>query len=103
VFTQADLLIMFTDTDGLYDGNPAENPDAKLIDYVPQIDDNIRAIAGGASSKGTGGFITKIKAAELAVNAGIPVVITNGERPTDIYGILKGKNVGTYFEAGKND
>ncbi len=103
MFTQADLLIMFTDTDGLYDGNPAENPDAKLIDYVPQIDDNIRAIAGGASSKGTGGFITKIKAAELAVNAGIPVVITNGERPTDIYGILKGKNVGTYFEAGKND
>ncbi len=103
VFTDADLLIMFTDTDGLYDGNPAENPDAQLIEYVPEIDDKIKRIAGGASSKGTGGFITKINAAELAVNSGIPVVITNGERPTDIYGILKGKNVGTYFEARKND
>ena len=82
---------------------PSENKDAKLISRVERIDDNIKAIAGGAGKKGTGGFITKIKAAEIAVNAGIPVVITNGSRPTDIYHILRNQQTGTYFEAVKND
>lgn len=101
--TDSDLLILLTDTDGLYDSNPAENSDARLIERVEVIDDNIRAIAGGAGKKGTGGFVTKVKAAEIAVSAGIPVVITNGSRPTDIYHILNGKPKGTYFEAVKND
>lgn len=99
--TDSDLLILLTDTDGLYDSNPAENSDAKLIERVEKIDNNIRAIAGGAGKKGTGGFITKIKAAEIATSAGIPVVITNGSRPTDIYHILNGNSKGTYFEAVK--
>lgn len=97
--TDSDLLIMLTDTDGLYDSNPAENPNAKLINNVDKIDDNIRQIAGGAGKKGTGGFVTKIKAAEIATSAGIPVVIMNGAKPTDIYHILNGKEVGTYFKA----
>lgn len=101
--TNSDLLILLTDTDGLYDSNPAENADAKLISYVDKIDDEIKAIAGGAGVKGTGGFVTKIKAAEIAVSEGIPVVITNGSRPTDIYHILNGKSTGTYFEAVKHD
>ncbi len=99
--TNADLLIMLTDTDGLYDSNPSENPDAKLISYVEKIDDNIRNIAGGAGSKGTGGFVTKVKAAEIATSAGIPVVIMNGSKPTDIYHVLNGRRVGTYFERVK--
>ncbi|MCI6244948.1 MAG: glutamate 5-kinase [Eubacterium sp.] len=103
VLTDSDLLILLTDTDGLYDSNPAENRDARLISRVEKIDDNIKAIAGGAGKKGTGGFITKIKAAEIAVNAGIPVVIANGSRPTDIYHILRNQQTGTYFEAVKND
>lgn len=99
--TNADLLIMLTDTDGLYDSNPSENPDAKLISYVEKIDDNIRNIAGGAGSKGTGGFVTKVKAAEIATSEGIPVVIMNGSKPTDIYHVLNGRRVGTYFERVK--
>lgn len=103
VLTDSDLLILLTDTDGLYDSNPAENKNARLISRVEKIDDSIKAIAGGAGKKGTGGFITKIKAAEIAVNAGIPVVIANGSRPTDIYHILRNQQTGTYFEAVKND
>lgn len=99
--TNADLLIMLTDTDGLYDSNPSENPDAQLISYVEKIDDNIRNIAGGAGLKGTGGFATKVKAAEIATSAGIPVVIMNGSKPTDIYHVLNGRRVGTYFERVK--
>ena len=66
---------------------------------MDEINDKIRSIAGGAGAKGTGGFITKVKAAEIAVNAGIPVVIMNGSKPTDIYKVLDGKSVGTYFKA----
>lgn len=97
--TGADLLLLLTDTDGLYDSNPAENPDARLIERVEKINDEIRSIAGGAGKKGTGGFVTKIKAADIAVSAGIPVVIMNGAKPTDIYKVLEGKSIGTYFEA----
>ena len=71
----ADLLIMLTDTHGLYDSNPNENENAKLINVVDEINDDIYSIAGGASEKGTGGFQTKIKAAEIATSDGIPVII----------------------------
>lgn len=99
--TESDLLILLTDTDGLYDSNPSENPNAKLIECVERIDDKIRSIAGGAGEKGTGGFVTKIKAAEIATSQGVPVVIMNGAKPTDIYKVLNGKSIGTYFEAVK--
>ncbi len=95
----ADLLIMLTDTHGLYDSNPSENDDAKLISVVEEINDDIYSIAGGASEKGTGGFQTKIKAAEIATGNGIPVIIMNGEKPTDIYKVLSGESIGTYFKA----
>lgn len=96
--TNADLLVLLTDTDGMFDGNPAENPDARLISRVEEINDEIKSLAGGAGAKGTGGFVTKVKAAEIATSAGIPVVIMNGSRPTDIYHVLNGESVGTYFE-----
>lgn len=101
VLTDADLLVLLTDTDGMYDSNPSENPNAKLISRVEQINDEIRSLAGGAGAKGTGGFVTKVKASEIATSAGIPVVIMNGSKPTDIYHVLDGESVGTYFEGRK--
>lgn len=95
----ADLLIMLTDTDGLFTSNPAEDENARLIDRVVEINEDIYSIAGGAGSKGTGGFATKIKAASIATGAGIPVIIMNGKKPTSIYKAMAGEQIGTYFEA----
>ena len=77
----------------------SENDDAKLIGVVEEINDDIYSIAGGASEKGTGGFQTKIKAAQIATDDGIPVIIMNGEKPTDLYKVLSGESIGTYFKA----
>ncbi len=93
----ADMLILLTDTDGLYDGNPSENPEARLIGIVEEITEEIEAFAGGAGKRGTGGFMTKVKAAKIATSAGIPVVVMNGADPKRIYDVLNGENVGTKF------
>lgn len=95
----ADLLILLTDTDGLYNDNPQKNEHAKLISQVDEITPEIFAIAGDAGKKGTGGFATKIKAAKIATDEGIPVIVMNGEKPTSIYKVLDGEGVGTYFKA----
>ena len=97
--TEADLLLMLTDTDGLYDANPAANPEAKLIAEVASITPDIEAAAGGAGRKGTGGFVTKIEAARIATAAGIPVIVMNGSKPTNIYKVIEGKSIGTKFLA----
>ena len=96
---EADILILLTDTDGLYDSNPSENKDARLIPVVEKITEEIEAIAGGAGENGTGGFATKVKAAKIATSAGIPVVIMNGKDTTKIYDVLNGESVGTKFLA----
>ena len=94
----ADLLVILSDIDGLYDSNPQENPHAKLIPVVNGVDESIYAIAGGAGSRrGTGGMITKLKAAEIVNPAGIDMIITNGAYPERIYDIFEGKSVGTLF------
>lgn len=94
----ADLLVLLSDIDGLYDADPHKNPNAKLIDYVEKIDDSIEALAGGVGSKhGTGGMATKISAAKIATDAGIDMVILNGDAPEKIYGLLEGEKIGTYF------
>lgn len=94
----ADLLVIFTDMDGLFDADPRENPDAKLIPVVRSIDDNLRAIAGGAGTKnGTGGMATKLHAADICMNAGIPMMIVNGANPDVLYSITDGKLAGTVF------
>ena len=95
--TDADLLIMLTDTNGLYDSNPSENENAKLIEVVEEITPEIESLAGGAGSRGTGGFATKIKAAKIATEAGVSTVVANGAKPTKIYKILEGKSEGTLF------
>lgn len=98
VLTGADKLVLLSDIDGLYDENPSENPDARLIREVRVINDEIRALAGGAgSSRGTGGMITKLQAAELATKNGIDMVIASGERPELLYDIIDGRPAGTLF------
>ena len=98
----ADALIILTDIDGLYDANPTENEDAKLIPLVTEINDELFAIAGGHGSRfGTGGMVTKLHAAQIAMEAGIDTIVMNGENPTEIYKALDGKQIGTFFK-GRN-
>ena len=96
----ADGLLLLTDIEGLYTANPRENPDAVLIERVEKIDDYILSVASGAgSSRGTGGMITKIHAAEIAVPNGVNMWIINGDNPDKMYRLLDGEKLGTYFKA----
>lgn len=98
----ADALIILTDTDGLFDGDPREDPDARIIPLVEEIDDYIESIAGGSGTKfGTGGMVTKVHAARFATDAGIDTVVMNGDRPEQIYDLLDGRQVGTFFKGRK--
>lgn len=95
----ADLLVLLTDIDGLYDSNPKTNPSAKFIHTVDKITDEIVASAGGAgSSLGTGGMITKINAGKIATASGSSMIIANGDTPNILNNILDGKEVGTFFK-----
>ena len=92
----ADLLIILSDIDGLYTGDPRNNPDAQLIDTVFSITPEIKELAGTkGTTLGTGGMITKIHAAEIAMNAGIDMIIANGTKPELLYNIIDGEKVGT--------
>ena len=96
----ADLLINLSDVEGLYDSDPRRNPSAKLIEHVKGVDDSIMAMAGGAGTeRGTGGMATKLQAARMVVEAGIPMYIMNGKEPTVLYKLMDGEHVGTYFSA----
>lgn len=95
---QADLLIILSDIDGLYTGNPREDESAERISYVEEITDEIRELAAGAGSKlGTGGMHTKINAMELIMKHGINGVIADGSEPQIISEILDFNDVGTFF------
>ncbi len=96
---EAGLLIILTDIEGVYDSNPKENKDAKLIDHVEHVDD-IMCVAGGAgSSLGTGGMTTKLLAAKMAGQCGIHTIIMGGCNPKKLYDVVNGKPVGTLLEA----
>ncbi len=95
-----DLLVIMSDIDGLYDGNPKENSDAKLIKRVYEIDDEIESVACGAGSAlGTGGMQTKIEAARLLLAKGIDMRIVSGADPNILYDIIDDSDVGTLFSA----
>ena len=97
---RADLLILLSDINGLYEADPHDHPEAKLIHRVAELTPEIIRMAGGAGSwRGTGGMATKLSAAEIAMGAGCDMVITNGARMEDIYDIVAGKDVGTRFLA----
>ena len=100
----ADLLVLLSDIDGLFTADPKKDPKARLISKVEKITPEIEALAGGVSSKvGTGGMVTKLKAAQISVQSGCDMIITNGTDPNVLYDIIDGKNVGTRFIGETND
>jgi glutamate 5-kinase len=101
-FVQADLLLILTDTDGLYDKNPKEYPEAELINQVDKITPQIRQCCGHKGSElSVGGMKTKLSAAEIVTRSGEMMLIANGYKEK-ISDLLSGKTVGTLFlPAGK--
>lgn len=95
---EAERLIILSDIEGLYDRNPNEYPDAKLIHRVERITEEIRMLGtGSGSNRGTGGMVTKLEAAEYAITHGMDMHVINGSRPDGIYEIMAGEAVGTHF------
>ena len=94
----ADLLIILSDIDGLYNKNPRKYEDANLIHIVGDINEDIKKMAGAEGSKfGTGGMITKIIAAEMVTKIGTSLVIASGDEPKNITRIVEKENIGTLF------
>ena len=94
----ADLLVLLSDIDGLYTADPRRDADARLIRVLEAITPEIEALAGGnGSSLGTGGMVTKLRAARIAMAAGIDMVIANGSKPELLYDIIENVPVGTRF------
>lgn len=98
----AELLVLLSDIDGLYDADPHTQPEARLLSRVEELSPAILAMAGGAGTwRGTGGMATKLSAARIAMEAGCDMVITNGARPEELYEIVEGKPVGTRFVSNR--
>lgn len=98
VVADADLLIILSDVDGLYDKNPAKHPDAKLVAHLDTIDDAVESLAEDTITETTiGGMKTKLAAARIACKAGVPMVITNGHRERVIHSVLDGTGPMTTF------
>ena len=95
---KADKLVLLSDIDGLYTADPHKDPNARLIQFVHQIDEELLALAGGSNgNQGTGGMVTKLQAAKICMGCGCEMVITNGNAPSHLYDILDGNPVGTTF------
>ncbi len=93
----ADVMIILSDIDGLYDRNPTL-PDAQVLHHIESITEEIESfVAPTGSKRGTGGMATKLAAAKFTTENGIPMVIANGKKPEILYDILSGKEVGTFF------
>ena len=98
----ADLLVLLSDIDGLYDKDPRRHPDARLIPTVERVDDELFTLAEDSSTGlGTGGMITKLRAAAIATEAGCEMVIANGSKPKVLYDIAAGRPAGTRFLTGR--
>lgn len=96
----ADMLIMLSDTDGFYDKNPTTNPDATLYHTISDVTEDVMAKAGGEGSAfGTGGMITKLKAARYLLQHDREMILAKAEDLTIIFDILEGYEIGTYFAA----
>lgn len=97
---KADLLVILSDIDGLYSADPHKSNNAELIPIVTEINDDIESIAGGAGTAlGKGGMATKINAGKIATEAGIDMVIMNGNNPDNLYKLFNNEPVGTIFVA----
>ena len=93
----ADLLVILSDIDGLFDSNPKDNPDAKIIHEVKEVTDEVMALASGVSSGGRGGMATKLEAARMVTRFGGKMLIANGTVPYIIRKIFAGEEYGTMF------
>lgn len=103
-FIHADQLILLTDINGLYDGNPRTNPSAQKYDYLETItDDMIDAADEKGSKVGTGGMKSKLMAAKTAASLGVPVFIGTGEGKNKFIQILRGSGDGTYIAKASPD
>ena len=99
----ADLVVLLSDVDALYDADPREEPSAERISEVAVIDDRVRAAAGVAGSGlGTGGMRSKIAAAELSTGAGVPLVVASGSEPQVLTRLLAGDQLGTLFSVSRD-
>ena len=99
----ADLLILFSDIDGLFNKNPKIYKDAKLINTVEKVDESIFKMAGDKTTEvGTGGMQTKINAAKISTSAGCNMIICNSNQIKNISSIVSGEEIGTLFLASKN-
>ena len=97
----ADLLVLLSDIDGLFSGDPHKDKNAVLIPEVYEVTKEIEALSGGAGTElGTGGMTTKIRAAKIATSVGCDMIISNGAFPERLYAIIDGEPVGTRFFAG---
>jgi len=96
----ADLLVILTDVEGLYDADPRGNAQAKLLERVERIDTTIESLAGGSGGLGQGGMVTKLTAARIATQAGVDVVVADGRKGDMLVSIANGESRGTYFPAG---
>ena len=100
ILWSADLLILLSDIDGVYDKNPKEYPDAKLIEEVPDLVSLRNTISiGSTNSFGTGGMETKLEAAAKVTAYGIPMLLANGSRPRFLESLANGNQKGTVFQA----
>ena len=95
---EADLIIILSDVEGLFTSDPSE-PGAQLIKTVDAITPELKNSLSGKSKLGRGGIQSKIKAAEIAISCGIPVIIASSQRENVVLDIINGKEVGTYFKA----
>ena len=94
----AQMLILLSDIDGLYTADPHTDPNARLLPVVRRVDEDIKKLAGVSSTtQGTGGMVTKLRAAEICLYCGCEMVIANGNNPAALYDIVEGKPVGTRF------
>lgn len=94
----AEMLIVLSDIDGLYSADPRTHPQAALVPHVSRIDDELLAVAGGSgSSVGTGGMVTKLRAAAMMLAANKTMVLTNGQDPRTLLQIVEGQAIGTWF------
>lgn len=101
----ADLLILLSDIDGLFTDDPNKNPEAKFVDVVESLDENLLQMgkASTGSKVGTGGMATKLTAAEISTAAGTDMVIANGADFHIIHKIVEGRNYGTLFVGNKKE
>ena len=97
VGARADLLIMLSDVNGLYTGDPSKDKRARLIKTITQVTPEVERLAGRASPRGFGGMLTKVQAAKVTSRAGIPMVIANGEEPNVLERVMAGEELGTIF------